>query len=75
MIDNLVMIVFFVVIFGIMNFIGVRLRNKQNEASVSVESVESVEVGKAVPLPKTGFSFNEAASPEILSKRRHRKGW
>ena len=59
-------------VFAVMNFINVRFRKRQDEAS---ESVESVEITKAAPLPKKSMNINEAASPEVLSKRRHNKGW
>ena len=67
-----VMLALIAVIFGVMNFINVRFRKKQEEASASAESVE---VTKPVPLPRKGMNKNEAASPEVLSRRRHSKGW
>ena len=68
-----VMLAFIAITFGVMNFLNVRSRKRQQEEAS--EPVESVKATKAVSLTKKGMNINEAATPEVLSKKRHSKGW
>ena len=58
--------------FAFANFVNVRTRKRQEEASASDEPAE---VAQADPPPRRGMHIKTAATPEILSRRRHNKGW